>query len=125
MTIPKKILIIENEMATRKVLADKLSKENFVVIQAANGEDGLKMALSDRPDLILLDIFMPKMNGVEMINKLNKDQWGKSVPVIIISNLNDDHEMLQAIEHGNYIYLIKSNHDLSAVVAKIKSKLNI
>lgn len=121
----KKILIIENETATRKILADKLMREKFVVIQASNGEDGLNMAISEHPDLILLDIFMPKMNGLQVINELHKDEWGKSVPVIILSNLNDDHEMLNTIQHGNYDYMIKTNHNLSSIVAKIKIKLNI
>ncbi len=124
MIAKQKILIIENENATRKVLADKLTREKFMVIQAANGEDGLAMALQEKPDLILLDIFMPKMNGLEVINKLHKDKWGKHVPVIVLSNINDDHEMLAAIKHGNYDYLVKTNHNLSSLVSKIRSKLD-
>ncbi len=119
----KKILIIENEIATRKILADKLTREKFTVLQAANGEDGLKMALEEKPDLILLDIFMPKMNGTEVLNALHKNKWGKNVPVIVLSNINDDHEILKLIKHGNYDYLIKTNHNLSSIVAKIKAKL--
>lgn len=123
MIAKQKILIIENEIATRKVLADKLTREKFIVIQAANGEAGLEMALQEKPDLILLDIFMPKMNGLEVLNELHKNKWGKHVPVIVLSNINDDHKMLAAIKHGNYDYLVKTNHNLSSLVAKIRAKL--
>ncbi|MBI5221733.1 MAG: response regulator [Candidatus Magasanikbacteria bacterium] len=119
----KKILIIENEIATRKILADKLTREKFLVIQSGTGEEGLSLALKEHPDLILLDIFMPKMNGLEVINALHQDKLGKTVPVIILSNLNDDHQMLESIKHANYDYLIKTNHNLSSIVAKIKAKL--
>lgn len=120
----KKILIIENEVATRKILTDKLSRENFFVIQAGNGRDGLVMALKEHPDLILLDVFMPEMNGLEVINELHKDKWGKEVPVIILSNLNEDSQMLESIKHAHYDYLIKTNHNLSTIVEKIKSRLS-
>jgi len=120
----KKILIIENEVATRKILADKLTRENFFVLQAGNGKDGLFVALKERPDLILLDVFMPEMNGLEVINELHKDKWGKEVPVIILSNLNEDSQMLESIKHAHYDYLIKTNHNLSTIVEKIKSRLS-
>ena len=123
MIVSKKILIIENELATRKVLADKLIRENFFVIQASNGQDGLELALKEHPDLILLDVFMPKMNGLEVINALHKDKWGKHVPVLILSNLSDDSKMLASIKHGHYDYLIKTNHNLATIVEKIKSRL--
>lgn len=123
MIVNKKILIIENEIATRKILAAKLIREKFIVIQAANGKDGLEMALEEKPDLILLDIFMPKMNGVEVLNRLHKNKWGKHVPIIVLSNINDDHEILKIIKHGNYDYLIKTNHNLSSIVTKIRTKL--
>ncbi|MCX6780477.1 MAG: response regulator [Candidatus Magasanikbacteria bacterium] len=123
MIVPKKILIIENELAVRKILADKLTREKFEVIQAGNGQDGLEMALSEHPHLILLDIFMPKMNGLEVLNALHKDKWGKHVPVIVLSNINDDNKMLESIKHGNYDYLIKTNHNLSSIVEKIRNKL--
>ena len=121
----KKILIIENEPATRKVLSDKLSREKFFVIQASNGQDGLNLALAEHPDLILLDVFMPKMKGLEVINELHKDVWGTNVPVIILSNLNDESEIIEQIKHTQYEYLIKTNLNLATLVDKIKSKLNI
>lgn len=123
MIASKKILIIENELATRKILADKLTREKFFVIQAGNGQDGLDLALKEHPDLILLDIFMPKMNGLDVINALHKDKWGKNVPVLILSNLSDDSKTLASIKHLHYDYLIKTNHNLATIVEKIKSRL--
>lgn len=119
----KKILIIENELATRKILADKLTREKFVVIQAGSGREGLELAFKEHPDLVLLDVFMPQMTGLEVINALHKDKWGKEVPIIILSNLNDDHKMLKSIKHAHYDYLVKTNHNLSSIVAKIRAKL--
>lgn len=123
--LSKKILIIENEPAARKVLADKLTREKFLVIQAGNGEEGLKLALSEHPDLILLDVFMPKMNGLEVINELHKDVWGTQVPVIILSNLNHDSAMLEEIKHTQYEYLVKTDLDLASLVRKINEKLGL
>ena len=121
----KKILVIENEPSIRKILADKLVREKFEVIQANNGEDGLKIALSEHPDLVLTDVLMPKMNGLEMINELHKDAWGKSVPIIILSNLNDDTTIVNQIKHTQYEYLLKTDLDLASLIDKIKTKLGL
>lgn len=119
----KKILVIENETATRQVLADKLTRENFIVLQANNGLDGLEKAFAEHPDLITLDLFMPKMNGLEVLKKLHKDAWGKQIPVIILSNISDDPHVLDAIKDKNCEYLIKTNHNLASLVEKIRAKL--
>ena len=119
----KKILVIENETATRRVLVDKLTREKFFVLESNNGLDGLAIALKEHPDLILLDLFMPKMNGLEVFKKLHQDSWGKQVPIIILTNLNDDHHVLETIKDKNCEYLLKTNHNLASLVEKIKSKL--
>ncbi len=118
-----KILIIENEPATRRVLSDKLKLENFIISEAANGLDGLEKALSEHPDLIILDLFMPKMNGIQVLKNLHEDSWGKLVPVIILTNQNDDPHILDAIKDKNCDYLLKTNHNLASIIQKIKSKL--
>lgn len=119
----KKILVIENETATRQVLVDKLTRENFIVLQANNGLDGLEKAFAEHPDLITLDLFMPKMNGLEVLKKLHKDAWGKQIPVIILTNISDDPHVLDAIKDKNCEYLIKTNHNLASLVEKIRAKL--
>lgn len=118
-----KILIIENEPATRRVLSDKLKLENFITSEAANGLDGLEKALSEHPDLIILDLFMPKMNGIQVLKNLHEDSWGKLVPVIILTNQNDDPHILDAIKDKNCDYLLKTNHNLASIIQKINSKL--
>ena len=119
----KKILIIENEPATRRVLVDKLTREKFFVLESNNGLDGLAVALKEHPDLIILDLFMPKMDGLEVFKKLHEDAWGKQVPIIILTNLNDDHHILETIKDKNCEYLLKTDHNLASLIKKIKSKL--
>lgn len=125
MIISKKILVVENEVSTRKILVDKLRRENFTVLEAKDGFEGLTIALAEHPDLILTDIFMPKMDGMEMLNELHKDLWGKQVAVIILSNLDDDSNVVEKIKHSNYDYLLKVNYNLSTLIDKIKIKLGI
>lgn len=118
-----KILIIENEPATRRILSDKLKLENFLTSEASNGLDGLEKALTEHPDLIILDLFMPKMNGMEVLKNLHADDWGKLVPIIILTNQNDDPHILEAIKDKNCEYLLKTNHNLASIIKKIKFKL--
>jgi len=84
----KKILIIEDESPLLEVMIEKFNLEGFETLGAKNGVDGLYLAHKQHPDLIILDIVMPKMDGMEMMQKLREDAWGKKVPVIILTNLN-------------------------------------
>jgi DNA-binding response OmpR family regulator len=119
----KTILIIEDESSLVSVIKAKFVKEGFVVLKAGNGVEGLKMALRKHPDLILLDIIMPKMDGMTMLKKLRTDTWGKSVPVIMLTNLSDTAKVADAIDQGSYDYLVKSNWKLKDVVAKVRERL--
>ena len=118
-----KILIIENEPATRRILSDKLKLENFLISESSNGLDGLEKALTEHPDLIILDLFMPKMKGMEVLKNLHADDWGQLVPIIILTNQNDDPHILEAIKDKNCEYLLKTSHNLASIVKKIKHKL--
>lgn len=75
----KKILIVEDEESLLKTLGEKFTLEGFEVVKAQNGVEGLRVALQEHPDLILLDIVMPVMGGMEMLGKLRQDDWGKNV----------------------------------------------
>lgn len=119
----KKILIIEDEEAVRKSLATTLEKEGFKVFSAENGEEGLQIALKEHPDLILLDILMPKKDGLEVLKELRADKWGSEVPVIILTNLSSHEYVAETIRYGVFDHLIKSDWDIADVVKKIKSKL--
>ena len=119
----KSILIVEDDSALRQVLTDKLSEEGFTVWGAIDGAQGLKLANEKHPSLILLDIFMPIMDGVTMLKKLREDEWGKLVKVIVLSNLSDDSALARSMEKGVYDYLVKTDWKLEDVVAKIKERL--
>lgn len=121
----KKLLIIEDEQTLLEALSDVLEAEKFKVIQAVDGEDGLKKALAEKPDLILLDISLPKLNGIEMLDALRKDQWGKDVSVIILTNDKSTHTIEQAITHNSFEYIVKSDWSLENIVAKVKDKLGL
>lgn len=120
----KKILIIEDEEPILEVLEAKFGLEKFETMRAKDGEEGLKMALEKKPDLILLDIIMPKMDGLTVLQKLSEDENGKKIPVIVLTNLSDDENVKNAVEKGNYDYLIKSDWRIEDVVKKVKEKLN-
>lgn len=123
----QKILIVEDDDVLSEVITENLVHAEFIVIRAKNGKEGLSMALSEKPDLILLDVLMPVMDGLTMMDELrNKDHaYGKTVPVIFLTNLPPNEEkIMEAITKNEpAYYLIKSQWDLSQVVEKIKERL--
>lgn len=120
-----KILVVEDEEAISDALEAKLELSNFEVLKAKDGEEGLKMALEKNPDLVLLDILLPKMDGITMLGKLKETKVGEKIPVIILTNLSDNERLRETVEEGKYDYLIKSNWKIDDVIEKVKEKLNI
>ncbi|MFA6028023.1 MAG: response regulator [Patescibacteria group bacterium] len=121
----KKILIVEDEATLVRALTDKFTKENFLALSAKNGKEGLETALLHKPDIILLDIVMPEMDGISMLGELRKDSWGKKVPVIMLTNLTDAEQVQETMKNGVFDYLVKSDWKLEQVVNKVKDKLNV
>jgi DNA-binding response OmpR family regulator len=119
----KKILIIEDEKSLSQALFDKLERDGFIVIRACNGKIGLEMALEEKPDLILLDIVMPVMDGLTMLQELKKDDWGNKAKVIVLTNLYDSEKVIDCVEQGVTDYLIKTDWKLVDIIEKIKLKL--
>lgn len=121
----KKILYIEDEQTLRGVIHDILSKDEpeLIYLEAKNGEDGLEIAMKEKPDLILLDIILPKMDGFVMLDKLRMDPWGKNAKVIILSNLSDRKYILDSFRNDVYEYYVKTDIRIEDLVAKIKAKL--
>lgn len=119
-----KILIVEDEPALQSVMKDKLKKEKFEVVQAHNGFLGLEMTKQEKPDLILLDIIMPRMDGLTMLDKLKKDRDLNRIPVIILSNLSDSEAVVRARQNNVFDYLVKTDWSLEDVVKKIREKLS-
>lgn len=120
----KKILIIEDEDVLIDALFDKFTGSGFEVIKAKDGQEGYTSAIKHHPDLILLDIIMPVMDGMSMLEKLRSDPWGKDVKVILLTNLSDPGKVKQSLSKGVRDYLIKSDWKLDDIVKKVREKLN-
>jgi len=119
-----RILIVEDDQVLSGMYQKLLSNHGYEVKTATDGEMGLKLTLEDHPDLILLDIRMPKMDGMTMMHKLRVDSWGKHASIIILTNLDADEERLSAIltDQPTY-YLVKANNPPEQVLEKIKEVL--
>lgn len=121
----KTVLVIEDDKSLRKAIVDTLHLKKIEVVEAGNGEEGVKLALSKHPDLILLDLLMPKMDGMTAFKKIREDHWGKNVPVIILTNMSATDERLveDMIKYKPLFYLVKSDFEINEVAKKIKDIL--
>lgn len=123
----KIILVTEDEVSLRSAISIKLIKEGFNVLEAKDGIEGLEISLKEHPDLIVLDLAMPKLDGMSMLRLLRKDDWGKNVPVIILTNLpsedEDRNKDITELEPTYYFTKVKMN--LEQVAQKIKERLNL
>jgi CheY-like chemotaxis protein len=115
----KKILLVEDEEIVIGLLQKKLSKEGYEVSVATNGEEGLKVMQQVNPDLILLDIIMPRMGGFEVMEEMNKDPELKKIPIIVISNSGQPVELDKAQQLGAKDWLIKTEFDPQEVLEKV------
>lgn len=118
-----KVLIIEDDKFLRDLLRQKLGRDGFLVKEAIDGEEGLKSALDDRPDLILLDLILPQIDGFGVLEKIKKDPKLSAIPVLVLSNLGQREDVSRALSAGAEDFLIKSNFTLGEVVQKIKNVL--
>ena len=122
-----KILIVEDESALRNALVDKFEHKNFEVIEAKNGKEGFNLAIEEQPDLIILDILMPKADGLAMMKKIRAaNEWGKNVFIVILTNLPpDDKTVNQVTKDKPTYYLLKCDSKIEDVVMKAKELLEI
>ncbi len=118
----KKILFIEDESALQKALGDVLSQEGYKMISALDGKIGMRLAKTENPDLILLDLILPRMLGLDVLKSLKKDSETKWIPVIVLTNREDLEMIEQAMTLGASSYLIKANYSLEELLKKIKQK---
>jgi CheY-like chemotaxis protein len=119
----KKILFIEDESALQKTFGDLLKDEGYQMISALDGEVGLRLAEIEKPDLILLDLILPKIHGFEVLKKLKENEETKDIPIIVLTNLEGIGDLEKAIELGATTYLVKANYSLEEVVKKIRKAL--
>lgn len=120
-----KILIVEDEPTLHKALEEFLTEEKFTVLSAFDGEEGVKIAKEKTPNLILLDIILPKKDGYEVLDDLKSDEKTKKIPVILLTNLESAENVQKAFEKGATTYLVKSNYKLEEIVKKVKETLKI
>lgn len=124
MNTPKIILVVEDEHPILLVLRDRLLDEGYRLLEASNGEEGLSIALQEHPDLIVLDLLMPIMDGITMLQKLREDAWGKTAKVIVLTNLSENEKLQEAQKFGVQDYLIKTDWKIEEVIEKIQAKIH-
>ena len=118
-----KILVVEDEEILRTALAEELKQENFEVVTAKDGQDGVEKATAEKPDLILLDLVMPRLDGLGALKELKAKDDTKEIPVVILTNLSDYDKVSDALSLGAMDYLVKANYRLEELVNKIKTVL--
>ena len=118
-----KILLIEDDTFLLSMYTTKFELENFKVLAAEDGEKGLRMAAKENPDIILLDIMLPKIDGLEVLKRIKSDDKTKNIPVILLTNLSQKSEIEQALSLGANDYLIKAHFMPSEVIERIKKVL--
>ena len=119
----KTILFIEDESALQKTFGEILSQEGYEMTSALDGEIGLRLAKDKKPDLILLDLVLPKIHGFEVLKQLKTDKETKDIPVIVLTNLEGIGDVDKALGLGATTYLVKAQYGLEEVVEKIKKAL--
>jgi len=114
------ILIVEDDDFLLQMYVTKLELEGYHVLSATTGTQGLKLALREKPDLILLDLGLPEMDGFEVLEKLKSDETGKNIPVVILTNFAQKEHIDRCLSLGADDYLIKAHFVPSEVIQKIK-----
>jgi CheY-like chemotaxis protein len=120
---PAKILAVEDDKYLSSIYQMKLKNQGYQVELAANGGEGLEKAKSFKPDLILLDLIMPVMDGYAMLNELKKDPQLKGIKVIILTNLGQEGDIQQAVQHGVLDYVVKTDTATTEIIDKIEKLL--
>ncbi len=121
-----KIALVEDDALLSEMYAQKLKKDGYEVVSAADGEEGLRLIRQEKPSLILLDIMMPKMNGLQLLTTIKKDPDNKirNTPVILLTNLaRDEKDINRGLELGAVTYLVKSQVKPADVVLRVKEVL--
>ena len=119
----KKILIIDDDKIFSKILRDGLTtggQGKYEIISAFDGDEGFTAAQKEHPDLIMLDLVMPKATGIEVLKKIREEEWGKDIPVIVETQLSDMASMGEGIALGVRGYIIKSDYSLDAILRQVE-----
>lgn len=122
-TMSKKILIVEDDRSLQSALAAMLEKHHYVTSSAFDGEAGLVAAQEEKPDLILLDIILPKKDGFAFLTEMQENPAIASIPVIVLTNLEDSVDIERALGLGARTFLVKTNYQLEEIAEKIEQTL--
>jgi len=121
----KRVLVVEDEAVMADLLQSMLEDAGFFVLRAASGSDALSVALTQKPDMILLDILIPGIDGLAVLQKLRENEWGKHVPVIMLTNLSPDTRILESVSRDEPLYyVVKSNTSMEDIANKVKEGLS-
>jgi|SRR3989338_25163 len=123
METKQKIVILEDDLALVKSLASALGKNGCEVFSAVDGETGLRLIEEKKPDLIVLDIVLPRKSGFEVMEEIASKDGLKGIPVVVLTNLESSHDVNRMLELGVKAFLVKANYSLDEVVGKIKETL--
>jgi len=118
-----KILIVEDDRFLRELITQKLIREGYDTVEAVDGEDGIKKIKEEIPDLVLLDLILPGIDGFEVLTKAKEDPLTVNIPVIILSNLGQKDDVDRGIKLGAVDYMIKAHFTPGEIISKIKSIL--
>ena len=118
-----KILIIEDDKFLRELIVSKLTKEDYEVFEAVDGEEGIKKTREEKPDLVLLDLILPGIDGFEVLSQMKGDPVVSSIPVVILSNLGQREDIEKGLTLGATDYMIKAHFTPREIIEKIKSIL--
>jgi len=119
----KTILIVEDDKFLRELISRKLREENFNIIEAVDGEEGIKKIKEEKPDLVLLDLILPGIDGFEVLLKMKEDVSVSQIPVIILSNLGQKDDVERGLNLGAVDYLIKAHFTPGEIIDKVKAAL--
>jgi len=119
----KKILIVEDDKFLRELIAQKLLKEGYDIAEAVDGEKGLTSIKEEKPDLILLDLILPGIDGFTILSKVKEDPMFSQIPVVVLSNLGQKDDIERALKMGAVDYLIKAHFTPGEIIEKINGVL--
>ena len=119
----KKVLVVEDDATLRQALTEFLEADEFSVVSATDGEEAINLTKNNNPDIILLDIILPKKDGFDVIREIKADDSIKDIPIVLLTNLGSLSDIEKALALGATTYLVKGDYQLKEVVDKIKEIL--
>lgn len=123
--MPQKIIVIEDDKFLRELIVKKLVKESFTVVEATDGEEGVNKIATEKPDLVLLDLILPTIDGFEVLKRVKENPYLKDIPIIVLSNLGQNEDVEKCMQLGATDYLIKAHFTPAEIIEKTKNILKI